>query len=661
MLAATGSDQTERFEPRPGRSGEPIGLGRVAWELLASALVAVVVSLAVQWATDRLHIPMPSYVPTALAVFCTVVLLVVLLVMAARRRWAAWGTPAIWVLVSAFGTIPLAMSLQGTKFYLFGLGGDQFFRTQYLDRLATSPALADGNYHGLPAYYPAAWFWLGGRFADLFGLPAWQAFKPWAILTLAVVPVLAFTLWSAVVRRPVALLLSLLTCVVGLAGAYEPYAYLIAGTIAPMAVLGWRYFRSVVRDPAMPLARPVGYLVILGLYLGACGATYSVLFGFFGFVLVGLAAVALVGVGLRGRAEGESVRWGRIVGRVVGRLVLIGLIALPVFLLVWAPYVITILRGGRTSGNVALRYLPQMAAELPSPMFDVTLSGALCLFGLGWLIVAVRRSHIAQALGVVVLACYGWYLLSFLALVAKTTLLAMKVQTTLTVTLFCAAGFGLVELVGWVRANAKLAARFPVRTMAVVLAVFGITYLVQTFPDAVDQSAGGTDLFAQAYNEYYDNGVNALGESDPTQDSYWNGKLIDTIGRMTGKQPQDLILLTSDTTLLDMRPYWSFQINIAPYANPLANYPDRMVQIETWSKAPDATTLLHDLDTSPFTPPTVFVLKRAPDGLHMTLAKDAFPLAASNAYQDAVFQPGAFADPRFHTEQVGPFTVVVRR
>jgi len=640
-----------------GEYGQPAPLGRIGVELVISVVVAAVVSLAVQFVADRLHIPMPSYAPTALMVLGAVLLFAAALWLAGARRWRIWVTPLCWAVLSGIGTVPLAVLLQGTKFYLFGISGDQFFRTQYLVRLATSPKLADGNYFGLPSYYPASWFWLGGRFADLFGLQPWQAYKPFAILTIAVAPVIAFGLWSALVRRPVALLLAVLTCLAGLrVGAYEPYAWLVTAPMPPMVVLGWRYFRSAVVRPA---GRNVSILVTLGVYFGVCGAMYTMLFGFFGLLLVVLGIAAVWLAWWRQRAGKDTVAIGAVVRQVVLRGVLIGLIALPIVLLVWTPYLLGVLTG-HPGANVALRYLPEAGAELPTPMFEASVSGAVCLLGFGWIILALRRSQLAQALGMFVGACYAWYLLSFAALAAHTTLLAFDTRGPLSTALFCAGGLAAIDLARWAGARPSIAARVPVRLVATALAVLGLAELVQTYPASLQQITGA-DLIGQAYQEYDDTGVNALGNSDPSQPGAWNGKLISTVAGMTGKQPQNLIMLTSDTALLALRPYSGFQTSVNPYANPLANYDDRRAEIETWGKSANSDALLHDLDSSKYQPPTVFVLSRQGDGLHLTVSMDVFPLAGDNAYHDVVFQPSLFDNAQFDVRQVGPFTVAVRR
>ncbi len=111
------------------------------------------------------------------------------------RQWIARIAAAVFL--SAFTVVTLGMPLGATRLYLFGISVDQQFRTEYLTRLAQSPALHDMTYIGLPPFYPAGWFWLGGRIAALTGTPAWEMLKPWAIVSIAIAVVLAMVLWSA--------------------------------------------------------------------------------------------------------------------------------------------------------------------------------------------------------------------------------------------------------------------------------------------------------------------------------------------------------------------------------------------------------------------------------------------------------------------------------
>ncbi|WP_242657507.1 arabinofuranosyltransferase, partial [Mycobacterium intracellulare] len=102
------------------------------------------------------------------------------------------------VFVSAFTVVTLGMPLGATKLYLFGISVDQQFRTEYVTRLADSPALRDMTYLGLPPFYPPGWFWIGGRAAALSGTPAWEVFKPWAITSIAIAVAVALNPNSSV-------------------------------------------------------------------------------------------------------------------------------------------------------------------------------------------------------------------------------------------------------------------------------------------------------------------------------------------------------------------------------------------------------------------------------------------------------------------------------
>ena len=143
------------------------------------------------------------------------------------------------------------MPLGATKLYLFGISVDQQFRTEYLTRLTDSAALHDMTYIGLPPFYPPGWFWIGGRLADLTGTPAWEMFKPWAIISIAIALVLAFVLWANMIRFEYALVVSTATAAATLAySPAEPYAAIIAVLLPPVFVLAWSGLRGAARKPA---------------------------------------------------------------------------------------------------------------------------------------------------------------------------------------------------------------------------------------------------------------------------------------------------------------------------------------------------------------------------------------------------------------------------
>src|SRR5580704_11028433 len=144
------------------------------------------------------------------------------------------------VFVSAFSVVTLGMPLGATKLYLFGISVDQQFRTEYLTRLTDSSALHDMTYLGLPPFYPPGWFWIGGRAAALTGTPAWEMLKPWAVTSITVAIVVAFVLWTKLIRFELALIVTAATAAATLAySPAEPYAAVLVVLLPPVLVLAW--------------------------------------------------------------------------------------------------------------------------------------------------------------------------------------------------------------------------------------------------------------------------------------------------------------------------------------------------------------------------------------------------------------------------------------
>lgn len=640
-----------------GGEDEPAETGPAAPALVRqlplSASVAVLVSLAVQWCLARVGVPADSFVPEAAMNLSCSVLLAVLLGLVVLPRWAAGTAPLAWACLSALATLPLGLLLRGSKFYLYGLSGDQLFRTQYLTRLTDSAALADGNYAGLPPFYPAGWFWLGGRFANLIGSPAWAAYKPWAIVTMAVAPVVAFVLWSAVVRRPLALLLATLCCLEGLrVAAYEPYSWVLVVVVVPVAVLLWRDLRSWVSG-----GQRAGWSAALlaGGCLGVCAAVYTLLALYFAAVICTLLAWAVV---RRLRSARDAVAGGRadaITGG-VARLGVAGAAAAPLTLLAWTPYLL-----GRTQlpaePNPSARFLPHAGAAFPVPMLEFSVSGAVCALGAGWLLWSWRRDHVAQALGLLIAGCYAWYAASTLALLAGTTLLAFRAEPVLLTCLFCAGGLAGAEIARW--SGERLAGhRGAVVRIALASALGAMVVLVQNVEETLEQAVT-PGLVDRAYETYDDTGGRPSG-ADPGDGGAWNGALIATIGALTGEQSRDLVVLSTDPELLAFRPYRGFQVVSPAFANPLASYEKRRLLVESWARTRSPQELRSALDRSPFPPPSVFVFARGDGVLRMTASRDTFPRAPNSQPYAVEFPAELFDSPDFSRRDVGPYAVITR-
>lgn len=234
---------TERTGGRGGLLARQAG-GALGAAVLAAVLAAVVAGVglvafaSVEWPAFN-----SSNVTRALTTVGQVVavaMLVAAIWLVRARKWPWVAKVLSWGGISAFVTVTLGMPLGATKLYLFGLSVDQEFRTQYLTRLTDSAALRDMNYVDLPPFYPAGWFWAGGRFANLFGLDGWEAFKPWAIIALAVAAALALVLWSELIRADWAIAVAAATTAVTVAyAAPEAYSAVLVVLLPPVLLLAW--------------------------------------------------------------------------------------------------------------------------------------------------------------------------------------------------------------------------------------------------------------------------------------------------------------------------------------------------------------------------------------------------------------------------------------
>jgi galactan 5-O-arabinofuranosyltransferase len=620
-------------------------------ELAGAAVVGAFVSLAVQWSLGRWHVPMPSFAPMALSNVVIGILALAAFALSVRGRFGLMANVLSWVAISAFMTSALSLMLFGTRFYLGGITGDQLFRTEYVTRLTDSSGVADFAYADLPGYYPRGWFWMAGRFANLLNWPGWLAYKPFAILTMAVGSVLTYVIWCQVIHPRHALLATLAASTVGVASwaAYEPYAWVFGALIPPLAVIGWQYLIGDAQSP-MPARHRHNWAaaVLLGGILGLLALFFTLLFVFFVLVLVLTSALGLV------RARRDRVPLWPVTVHSAVRLTIIGVLALPAFLLQWAPYLWTFVRDP-VSQTGALRYFPQAGAQFPFFHYPVDFAGVLGLIGLVWCIVQLREKVVAKGLLVVVGAGYLWYAISLAGAVVNLTLLPFKIQLVMDEALRCAGVFGLLDGAGWL--YRRLVPRWRSTAMATVAAVssLGVIGEMQTAPNRL------SELVPYAYSSYYPSGYTPLGQRDVTQQGAWNQQLHDTIAALSAEPEHNLVVLSTQQEFLSFWPYWNFQTTVLEYANPLAKFDARRDTISRWARSSSSSEFLTALRTSSFRAPNVFVFTRQPDGFHLRVTKNVFPLSTDNEPYDVVFPVSLFGSPVFIHQDVGPFTVLVRR
>jgi len=553
------------------------------------------------------------------------------------------------VFVSAFSVVTLGMPLGATKLYLFGISVDQQFRTEYLTRLTDSPALHDMTYAGLPAFYPPGWFWVGGRVAALTGTPGWETLKPWAITSITIAIAVALVLWWWLIRFEYAVLVTTATGAVALAySSPEPYSAMIAVLLPPVLILTWSGLRGATRSG--------GWAAVIGagVFLGVAATCYTLLLAYSAFTVVLMAVLLTVS------------RWRHGFKAAVDpliRLAVIGVITAAIGSITWLPYLVRAARDPVSNTGSAYHYLPADGAELTFPMLQFTLLGALCLLGTLWLVVRARSSVRAAGLAIGVLAVYLWSLLSMLATLARITLLSFRLQPTLTVLLAAAGIFGFVELTQALAARGRDHAWG--RSVLPVAASIGLAAAIafsQDIPDVLrpDLTIAYTDT----------DGHGQRGDRRPPSSEKFYPEIDAAITRATGAPRDETIVLTADYSFLSYYPYFGFQGLTSHYANPLAQFDKRAAAIESWSKLKAPDPFVHALDTLPWAPPTVFLMRHggsagASAGLGSTytlrLAEDVYPNQPNVRRYTVELNAAVFADPRFSVTTIGPFVLAIRK
>ncbi|MGF0310940.1 galactan 5-O-arabinofuranosyltransferase [Rhodococcus sp. IEGM1428] len=611
-------------------------------EIVAGILVAVVVATVGLYAFSLVQWPAfnSSNVTRALTTLGQVVaaaLFATSIYLYRIHKWPWIARLSAWVGLSGFVTVTLGMPLAATKLYLFGISVDQEFRTEYLTRLTDSASLRDMTYTDIPPFYPAGWFWLGGRVGNVLGMDGWEVFKPYAIGLLAVTSVVAFVLWKALIRSDWAVAVSAVTTALVVAYASpEAYSAVIVLLFAPALVLAWG---ALHRKAAGGWGAAAG----TGLFLGLAATFYTLYLGLAAFTVVLMALFAAV------LAYRERKTWNVLVPIAI-KVASIAAISGVIAATVWLPYLIDFLRGAPSTSGTALHYLPEAGATLPFPMFEFSMSGALCLIGTVWVAVRFSSSRRAQALGVGVVSIYLWTLLSMAATAAGTTLLSFRLEAVLIVLLGSAGVFGFLEGSHAIYQAINEPPKF--RIAAVVVAIIGAMAFAQNIPQVLQSE------ITVAYSDTDGDG-NRADMRPPSAVSYYR-EVDDAITEQTERPRDETVVLTADTSFLSYYPYFGFQGLTSHYANPLAQFDQRAAAIERWTELETPDQLIEALNTSQWRAPDAFLFRRGADGYTLRLAEDVYPNDPNVRRYTVTFPEALFEDPRFTVTDIGPFALVVR-
>lgn len=636
------------------RSGgrDTLSRAHTLWATLAAGVFAAIFSLAAWLVLERTSLPAfnTSMVTRALATAGTLMVLVAVGVLAVwwlqdkspRPRWRRILTYLVFYIApAALVVTTIAIPLSSTRLYLDGIQVDQAFRTQFLTRMETTMANQDMNYLDMPTYYPIGWFWLGGRLANVLGIPGWEVYQPWAIVSLAIAASILVPLWQRVTGSlPVAAGIALVTTAVTLVlSVEEPYAGIIAMGVPLVCVilhtaLGGSWFATAA----------------VMLFFSVSASFYTLFTGVVALAVVVLAVVF---------AATHRQWWVPFT-----RMLVIGFGSIAIAALAWGPYFYRLLTGDEQPESTANHYLPAEGTQVPVPFLAPSVIGLLCLIGLFYLVLRFRDRAV-RMLTIATVVFYAWALASMVATLAGSTLLGFRIEILIVLMMATAGVLALAEIgrVGPARlypesTHPHVARR--ITTIGMIVLLGGGLFYAQAIParneSAIDNAYSDTDGYGERADQYVADVGSAYVDIRDTITGY-------------GHEPTETVVLTDETPFLSYYPFHGFNAFTSHYANPLGEFSQRNEEIarwaeQSWSSASDPEAMHELITSSRWEAPDVFLFRGSDaenldDGWKLHLAEDIYPNQPNVRYEATFFNPAAFDDPDlWHIDQVGAFVVV---
>ncbi|AVT32275.1 hypothetical protein C6361_25620 [Plantactinospora sp. BC1] len=635
-------DQRVRAPERPTTEPEPSGAGRAGTlvrrglsalrPLLFAGAVGLVV-LAIHALAVRAGVsPRSGRTEYGLHTAALVVAaLAVLAVWWARRRGRTWDADLLPALFGGLAALTLLTALHGTPFDANGLQGDQTFRTAIVTRFADSWRLADYTYRDLPAYYAPGFFWLLGRAADLAGVAPWKMLKYGLVAVGFLTPLVSYLCWRRLVPLRVAALISAVPLIAP--ELYESYGWLVLVAIVP-------WWLEAVHGLTRPGLRP-RHPVLLGLIGAVLFCVYY--YYFFLFVIVFALFLAVQ----RWRAE---FSW-RVVGRGLGVLGIAAAGAAPY----WAPLAWNFLTAARFE-SLNNRWITLNSGDLALPMLSPSVLGALCLFGLGFLVVTLREA-LSRSLLIVLVSLYVWHALGWLFAAVDMPLMSFRMKAVVPVVLLAGAAMGLVRLTRYA------VDRLPAATVSagqlwrvvalggVLLAVFATDRFVSTVVD--------DDRIRVAHNETFPDGRLPGFHDEEAKPKLPAAEAVHAVISERYRGSGHPVVLSDRANLFAFYPYYGFVQWTANYSHPTARYHDRLDFLDEVARAGSPAEFAGRTADNPYDRIDVLVLRVEKDNLIFHSSDDAFPFGTkSRTVRIPVRLVGA---EHFASTTIDGYLVAVRR
>jgi hypothetical protein len=540
------------------------------------------------------------------------------------RRGRTWGAELVPALLGGIAGLTLVSSLSGTPYAPGGLASDQSFRTAAITRFADTWHNADFTFQGLPSFYAPAYFWVLGRTADLAGTEPWRMAKYGTVAAALLVPVVSYLLWRRLVPIHVAALLAVVPLVAE--NMYEPYSWLVVTAIVPW----WLAAVHGLRRPDRPPGHPA--------FLGVVGALLFLTYYYFFFIAAIALVIYLVVERMLGRLRLQQVLYA---GTTLA-------IAAAVSAVYWLPLLVSIVRAEHPE-SLANRWFNSGHANLPLPMLEPSVTGAIAMLGLVYLVWTVREP-LSRGLLVFLAAAYCWYLIGAPAAAAGTPLLSFRGKLVIPVVLLSAGVLGLVRLVELAAGRLNPG---DVRRVAwvggAVLVVFAGQEFVSTVRDSpLTETAHATALPDGRLPAYHPE----LDELPDPPPAVVSRAIAD---RFTGEG--NPVVLSDRVDIMALNPYYGFLQWNAHYAHPAAEFHERVRFLEELAQASGPAEFADRSANNRFDRIDVFVLRDAGDELVVQFADDAFP--DGNRAASIRFPRSLFAE--FDLVPVGTHILAFRR
>ncbi|MDY3126680.1 MAG: arabinofuranosyltransferase [Corynebacterium sp.] len=568
---------------------------------------------------------------------------------ASAKRWrTATATVMAYLSPAMLVSASLALPLSASRLWLSGIQVDQVFRTQFLTRMTEQAGWADMNYLDMPTFYPMGWFWLGGRLANLLGIPGWEVFQPWSLISIAMAGCILVPVWQRLTNSlALGTTIALATTAITLSlAAEEPYSAVIAMGVPAAAILCSRAFHG-------SWGATIGLLI----FLGVSASFYTLYTGAIALTVVTFTAIVTA-----------------IAERHIAPLIRLTVIAagsLAIAAITWAPYLIAVARADYPLESTAQHFLPIEGTEIPVPFLAPSVVGVLSLIGIIYLIARTTNPHI-RTLGWALIGVYLWILTSMALPLIGTTLLGFRLEILVVLIMSTAGILGLARLAllleksekttkasasknGTTAARTTWLDRGRVPAIFTIIAVLTGIYYAQEIPSenhtAIEHAYRDTDGYGQRADQF------------PADSARYYAQINDFFTDHNVN-----VVMTDEKLFLAYYPYYGFNAFTSHYANPLGQFSKRNEQMAAWADASWDTApedFLPLLEKSPWETPDAMIFRGnldSPDDAFKThLAVDIFPSQPNVRYDAIMLNPAVFTNTTdWDVKQIGPYVAVAR-